>query len=202
MFQEHNSVADQACAQHHMPASKAPPVLVSLLGVIHESVEELVGILLLDLLALWLQGLDGPLVLLLTLAQVLLGELQEALAVDGPAVIAPHVRKEGFAGPIRGGGGERGGALGLSICCALIRTSASHSCDIVLCMTAMYCSSHAHIRNKDLCVFRPGWLLMDLCTVMQCVSQPAGRLILMHTHNVNMCNFRKGWVLTTQINIV
>lgn len=64
-----------AYKHHHTLASKAPPVLVSLLGVIHESVKELVSILLLELLALWLQSLDGLLVLLLTLAQVLLGEL-------------------------------------------------------------------------------------------------------------------------------
>ena len=62
-----------------------PPVLVSLLSVIHESAKELVSILLLELLALRLQSLDGQLMLLLTLAQILLGELQEALAVDGPA---------------------------------------------------------------------------------------------------------------------
>ena len=88
-----------------MPASKATPVLVSLLGVIHESVKELVGILLLEVLALGLQGLDGPLVLLLTLAQILLGKLQEALAVDGPAVIAPHVRKRGLQALGGRGGG-------------------------------------------------------------------------------------------------
>ena len=74
-----------AYGHHHTLASKAPPVLVSLLGVIHESVEELVSVLLLELLAQGLQSLDGLLMLLPTLAQVLLSELQEALAVDGPA---------------------------------------------------------------------------------------------------------------------
>ena len=52
-----------------------PPVLVSLLGVIHEAVKKLVGILLLKMLAVGLQGLDGLLMLLLTLPQVLPGEL-------------------------------------------------------------------------------------------------------------------------------
>lgn len=62
-----------------------PPVDVTLYDIIHEPVIELVGILLLELLAAGLQGLNGLLMLLLTLAQVLLGKLQEALAVDGPA---------------------------------------------------------------------------------------------------------------------
>ena len=82
---ENWSVGDMACGPRHMLASKAPPVLVSLLSVIHESIKEFVGILLLELLTLGLQSLDGLLVFLLTFAQILLGELQEALAVDGPA---------------------------------------------------------------------------------------------------------------------
>ena len=63
----------------------ASPVLVSLLSVVHEAVKEFVSGLLGELLVLGLQGLHGLLMLLLPLAQILLGELQEALAVDRPA---------------------------------------------------------------------------------------------------------------------
>ena len=75
---------------HHISSmgysmSSSLPVLLSLLCIVHESIEELLGILLAELLSVRLQSLHGLLVLLFPLLQVLPGELQEALTVDGPA---------------------------------------------------------------------------------------------------------------------
>ena len=79
---QHDMALDKA--SHAAGSAACRPVLLSLLSVVHEAVKELIGVLIAELLALGLQRLDGLLMLLLPLAQILLGEFQEALAVDCP----------------------------------------------------------------------------------------------------------------------